>query len=531
MYRELRFWTESTLNAYSQVFFSTYTWFGLILLVMTFLEPALGLSGLMIVLLTNLLARWFGFDHELIRRGDYSFNALLVGLGLGAYYVLNLPFLILLITAAIIVLLVTIFVSGILTKYGLPYLSVPFLLAFWLLLLASANFSALGLSERGVFMLNELYATGNSWLVNIYQSFYDLPIHESIMIYIKSLGAIFFQFNIVAGLLVAIGLFLYSRIAFTASLISFYSAYLFYGFIGAEMTDLSYSYIGFNFVLSGIAVGAFFLIPSWASYLWLIILVPAMVVITASLGNLFAGIGLGIYSLPFNMVVLAFLYTMIVRKRKVAPHLVPYQWYSPEKNLYSFTADRKSYENAMRPSIGLPFYGEWQVSQSYSGPYTHKGPWKEALDFVMIDEQDATFKNDGKMPEDYYCYGKPVIAPADGEVVYVENGIEDNPIGTNNLIQNWGNTIVIHHGSGIYSSVSHLQYQSARVARGDHVYRGQRIGTCGNSGRSPYPHLHFQVQASPEPGAPTIPYPVDRYIVRKNGDSRYVRFGTPETGD
>ncbi|MEJ2006196.1 MAG: urea transporter, partial [Cyclobacteriaceae bacterium] len=97
MIRELRFWTGSTLNSYSQVFFSSYTWFGAILLIMSFLEPSLGLSGLLIVILTNLLAAWFGFDRSLIRRGDYGFNALLTGLGLGAYYELNLPFFVLLV--------------------------------------------------------------------------------------------------------------------------------------------------------------------------------------------------------------------------------------------------------------------------------------------------------------------------------------------------------------------------------------------------------------------------------------------------
>ncbi|MCA6073448.1 urea transporter [Fulvivirga sedimenti] len=524
---ELRFWTDSTLRSYSQVFFSLNYWLGGILIFMTFLVPTVGISGLFVVLVSNALARWLGFDMNLIRHGDYSFNSLLVGLGLGTFYELNFPFFILLINAAFITLMLTIVISGILYKYRLPYLSIPFLLSFWLILLASRQFEALGISERGVFLLNELYVIGNTWLVNVYHNVQEWPIHESILIYLKSLGAIFFQFNIISGILCAIGLLIFSRIAFSASLLSFYSAYLFYHFIGAQITDLSYSYIGFNFILSGIAVGAFFLIPSYASYLWSVLLIPAMVIITSSLGNLFASFQLGIYSLPFNMVVLSFIYLMNVRKRTGLPATVPYQWYSPESNLYENRSSKKRYANLGRTEIDLPFFGEWFVSQGHNGEYTHKEYWKHAWDFVMVDENSKSYSGSGKSPADYFCFGKPVLAAADGEVISVEDAVADNDIGNSNTLQNWGNTIVIKHTEYLYSQVSHLQFNSIMVKTGDRVHRGQRLASCGNSGRSPYPHLHFQLQDSPGIGAQTIPYPIGHYLVAGK-PSVYKTFETPQ---
>ena len=63
----------------------------------------------------------------------------------------------------------------------------------------------------------------------------------------------------------------------------------------------------------------------------------------------------------------------------------------------------------------------------------------------------------------------------------------------------------------LYSKVSHLQKGSISVKAGDNVHYGQVIGKVGNSGRSPYPHLHFQLQATPYIGSKTLKYPLFSY--------------------
>jgi hypothetical protein len=50
---------------------------------------------------------------------------------------------------------------------------------------------------------------------------------------------------------------------------------------------------------------------------------------------------------------------------------------------------------------------------------------------------------------------------------------------------------------------------------GQWVHQGQVLAACGNSGRSPEPHLHFQVQSSPEIGAPTLAYPLAHYLAKE----------------
>jgi urea transporter len=521
------FFSESIINSYTQIFFSKNRVFGVILIATTFFDPGLGLSGLIAIIVSNLIALWLGFDKSFIREGSYGFNSLLVGLGLGLFYQPNLPFFVILIIAALVTVFLTIIISGVLAKYSLPYLSIPFLFGIWSILLASRSFEALGLSHKGVYLLNELYATGDVWLVAIYEWLNRASMPEPLMIYFKSLGAILFQFNILSGILMAAGLLLFSRIAFSLSLISFITAYYFYQFIGADIDALSYSYIGFNFILSGIALGSFFLVPSKESYLWSIILVPPLVVLTASLGNLFVVFQLGIYSLPFNIVVITFLYVLKLRTKPKKLEETVVQLYSPEKNLYERVSNKQRYFNYKSEAIGLPVFGEWFISQGHNGEHTHKEGWRHAWDFVMVDKEQQQFKGDGDFREDYLCFGKPVIAPADGVVESVADGIEDNDIGDANLYQNWGNTVVIKHGYQLFSQLSHLKMNSLKVKKGDEVKRGDVIGHCGNSGRSPYPHLHFQIQKTPHVGSKTMEYPISTYLRRTNGDLIFKYFDFP----
>lgn len=52
-----------------------------------------------------------------------------------------------------------------------------------------------------------------------------------------------------------------------------------------------------------------------------------------------------------------------------------------------------------------------------------------------------------------------------------------------------GNSIIIDHGKGIYTSYGHLNKIEVKV--GDFVKKGQVIGKSGNTGRSTGPHLHL----------------------------------------
>ncbi|MBN1159505.1 MAG: urea transporter [Bacteroidales bacterium] len=528
----LRIFFKGISNSYSQIFFSTNRLFAAIVLVVTFFDVYAGLFGLLAVVTTQIFAFALNFDKNIVARGLYGFNSLLVALGLGIYFEASPYLAVIVILAALLTLFISVMLQGVLGKYALPYLSLPFILAFWIFFLASRNFPALGISERGIYTFNDLYTIGGDTLVRLYEWFNGITIVSSVKVYFISLSAILFQYNVLSGIILAAGLLVFSRIAFTLSLLGFYTAYLFYMLVGASITEADYSYIGFNYILTAIAVGGFFIIPSRLSYLWVVVLIPVVAIITTSLNALFAVFRLPVYSLPFNMIVLLFLYILKFRQ-KFSPRLaeVYIQQDSPERNFYSFQNHISRFRYDYYENIKLPFMGKWSVSQGHEGEHTHKDRWKHAWDFVIFDNQGNQYRNEGNIPEDYYCFNKPVTAPADGEVVEVVGDIHDNAVGDVNLKDNWGNTIIIMHGQHLYSKLSHLKEESINVKKGDKVKCGQILARCGNSGRSPYPHLHFQLQPFPYIGSETIDYPLSNYIRYEDEGFEYCSYASPEKDD
>lgn len=500
-------------NSYGQVFFSDQRLFAVILMVITFFDFYAGLLGFLSVVVTNLGGFLLGFDKKTIAKGVFGFNSLLVGLGLGIYFEPDAYLLLVVFLGAILTLLIAVSLQGVIGKYALPFLSIPFLLSIWILTLATKEFSALGISERGIYTFNDLYTIGGDPLVRIYEWWNELNLPKSLRVYFISLGAILFQYNLLSGILLSLGLLLFSRISFSISLIGFYTAYLFYEIIGADISELSYSYIGFNYILTSIAIGGFFIIPSKRSYLWVILLIPIVAMITISLSRVFTIFSLPIYSLPFNLVVLLFLYALKFRiKPSTTLSEVVIQHNSPEKNLYAFHNDVVRFRHHDGIAIKLPFLGAWSVSQAHDGEYTHQNEFRHAWDFVITDTEEKQYTGSGDFPGDYFCFDKRVLAPADGTIEMVVDHIPDNVVGEVNLKENWGNTVIIRHEDHLYSSMSHLKEGSIKVKEGDQVKEGDEIGRCGNSGRSPYPHLHFQVQETPYIGSHTKEYPISYHI-------------------
>jgi urea transporter len=421
--------TKGVLRSYSQIFFSENYLFAIPLVLVSFLDVSAGLAGLIAVFTATLAASYLKFDKLTTNKGFYGFNSLLVGLGLGYYYQLTLVIVVIAIIAGFLTLLATIAFQGILGKYYLPYLSVPFVLSLWIVFSAGRMLSGTLDNQSGVYILNKLFIIGGHPLVNLHQWLAGKITSTFINNYFLSLGAIFFQYNVFAGFVVALSLLFYSRIAFILSLLGYSVAWLAYSFFGTDMTLLGYSYIGYNFILGAIAIGGYFYIPSRQSYFWAFAITPITALVSAGLFVLLKPFNLSLLSLPFNLVLLTFIYSLRFRTGQSKFREVVIQEGTPERNLYSYQSFTQRFPHFGWQQIRLPFLGEWYISQGQNGDDTHVGEWADAWDFVIVNSDASQFRDEGNFLNDYYCFGQNIISPADGTIVIAEDGIEDNKIG------------------------------------------------------------------------------------------------------
>ncbi len=151
----------------------------------------------------------------------------------------------------------------------------------------------------------------------------------------------------------------------------------------------------------------------------------------------------------------------------------------------------------------LPVQGQWFVAE---GTVHHETPRSLSLgnhrfawDLLLVNDQGGSHRGEGIHRSDYFCYGKPVLAPAVGVVVEVRNDVpERGRPGT--MALDWrardirGNYCVIQHSDSEYSLFAHLIPGSLQIQVGQTVAAGAELGRCGQSGHASEPHLHMQFQ-------------------------------------
>ena len=154
-----------------------------------------------------------------------------------------------------------------------------------------------------------------------------------------------------------------------------------------------------------------------------------------------------------------------------------------------------------------PFDGIWWVSRG--GPREIQNHHVVAPSQfhgydIIIWNEGAAYRGDGSMNEDYWVWGQPALAPADGTVVVALDGLEDNTPGvTKPEPHPAGNHVVLQTGPAEFLFIAHLQQGSVRVREGEDVTAGAVLGLTGNSGNSFGPHIHIHLQDEQDFFSPT----------------------------
>ncbi len=492
---------EAILNAYAIVFFGRHRGLGAALLVATFLAPTAGLFGLAGTAIAFVAARWLGFNDAGIRSGESLFNSLIVSLAL-AYLTDNReisPLLLatLLLAVSLAALLLSVALNHAARQLlGLPALSVPFvILTVSLYLLARAQAATPNATEALSCLIRE-------------PTF--LP--AAVAAFFLALGTVMFLPLTPVGIVVFVALLCYSRLLLLTAAIGFVSGWAFLNLIHWSGGALEAAWLGANFVLCGIALGSIFFVPSRGS-----LMLAGVGSIFCTLAAIAINAVLSTYkipplSLPFILVVLPIVSAL--RRREHFRELFenPYVDLTPEAVARRFNSVRERFPASHLPAFFLPFADARVVTQGFDGKITHTRSWRHALDFEVLDERGESAPAQRSALEDNYSFGSSVLAPCDGTVVNVVNHVPDNPLGTQNVQENWGNFVVLASDAGACVALCHFKQNGVAAVMLQRVGRGQLLGYCGNSGRSPLPHLHMQVQVAAWPGAATIPFRIRHYI-------------------
>ncbi len=212
------------------------------------------------------------------------------------------------------------------------------------------------------------------------------------------------------------------------------------------------------------------------------------------------------------------------------PKIWPIIWrLQPEDRLDQAGAILFRFRN-WQPGISCPFIGTWSVYQGFCGPWTHQGTLQHALDFVKLGSNGLTYQNYGHDLTDYYAFGQDLVAPVSGTLVACYDGAIDQPIGVVDNEHRWGNFMMIRDDYGRYVTIAHIKQYSIKFKINDYIGQGQMIAQCGNSGYSPEPHIHIQVQATPYLGQPTLPFYLLNYLETGSNTSKWFSHGVPLAG-
>ncbi len=484
----------SILTAYSNILFLNNARLGFGVLALSFIVPNIGACGLVAAIVALVFGRLVnsGIKHD---QYDYPLvNVILIGFFCGMVFRLDCLSIFLVAIMALATMAMTVFLSSFFAPYRVPVLSLPFSILGLVLLAVAPQYS-------GLFVL------GN----------YELPVFAPDLIKIQSLNdfgkclaeLVAIPYPVV-GLLLALFVLLRSRLAFLFMIIGFLEGQFLELMLAHPAVRDAHQFFAFNDILTAMALGSVFLVPSARTFVITIVGVAITVILGDALQGMLGFFHLPVLTIPFCLTV----GTMLILMRALhCRDFVPLNDVGTtsesalEKRISS--VERFQLDNIQ---IGHPVSGQWKISQGRNGLFTHQPPWQYAIDLVGVDSQGKSFKEQGRVLEDYYAYKRPILAPVSGYVTEEVSHLADCSAGAVDHSSPWGNYVIIKTLGGLYVELSHLMQNSLLVRQGDYVTEGMPIAAVGNSGNSPEPHLHIQAQYAPYLGAASVPFKFVSYI-------------------
>lgn len=290
---------DSVLRGVGQVMLQNNSYAGLLFII------GIGWNSLLFAVavlvgtaVSTLTAMLLGADRALVRSGLYGFNGGLVAIAL--LYFLQPDAL----TWACVILAAacsTIVMAAMLATFAvwrLPVLTAPFVLTALCFFLATARLGRL--ESTGLLPTAGLpraaAVEGMVTAATVWQGVFN------------GIAQVFFQGNVLTGMLFAAGLLMASRRAFVAALAGSLAGVLVAWGMGAAEPAIRAGAFGFNSVLTAIALAGAFLAPGRTTVACVLLATAATPFVVAAAAAALEPLGLPALTLPFVLVTWAFLF-------------------------------------------------------------------------------------------------------------------------------------------------------------------------------------------------------------------------------
>lgn len=288
---------DSVLRGIGQVMLQNNSYAGLIFLIgIGYNSTLFALAALVGTTVSTATAMVLAVDRSLVRVGLFGFNGALVAIAL--LYFLQ-PGVLAWSCVIVASACSTIVMAALLRLFGtwkVPALTAPFVLTSLCVFLATARFGRLESTHL-------LPTAGLPKAVTVEGVVVASTVAEGLF---NGVSQVFFQENIVTGVLFAVGLLISSRVACVAALLGSLTGLAVAWGMGAAEPAIRAGAFGFNSVLTAIALGGTLFVLNTASISYALLATIATAVVFAAISAALEPLGMPALTLPFVVVVWIF---------------------------------------------------------------------------------------------------------------------------------------------------------------------------------------------------------------------------------
>jgi len=260
--------------------------------------PQVAIGGSVGVVAATLTAYWLRVDKASLKAGLYGFNAYLVGLALATFMAPTTSMWVYVVLGGAVSVVVMLAIANVCKTWSVPALTAPFVLTAWLLLLATNAFSSLGggaLPPVGEIVPIDPDAAN------------PLRFGDFVGGVFTSITQVFLKGHGPAALLLLAGLAVNSVasaiFAVVGAVVGVITAHL----LGAESELVTAGLLGFNPVLTAIALGAVFYRPSGRVVTYALVAAVLSVIVQGTMMALLTPFGIPTLTAAFVLVTWLFL--------------------------------------------------------------------------------------------------------------------------------------------------------------------------------------------------------------------------------